>query len=124
MSLETYELGDEKGFTLIEVLITLVIVTLCFAAIMFSVNNASRNFVHMRDKTSATWVASNIIAQAQTNQLQGVLTGVENMLGKDWVWQLSVKTTLNPAVNELHVTVDEKKSGKRVIHLIGYMGLR
>lgn len=124
MSLETYELGDEKGFTLIEVLITLVIVTLCFAAIMFSVNNASRNFVHMRDKTSATWVASNVIAQAQTNQLHGVVTGVESMLGKDWVWQLSIKTTLNPAVNELHVTVDEKKSAKRITHLIGYMGLR
>lgn len=124
MSLETYVLGDEKGFTLIEVLITLVIVTLCFAAVMFSVNNASRNFMHMRDKTAATWVASNIIAQAQTNQLHGVVTGVENMLGKDWLWQLTIKTTLNPAINELHVTVDEQKSGKRITNLMGYMGLK
>ncbi len=121
MSLETYESGNVKGFTLIEVLIALVIVSLCFAAVMYSMSNASQNYLHVRDKTAATWVASNVLAQAQTNQLHGSTTGIEIMLGKEWSWELSVKLSSNPAINELQVRVDDRQSGKQVTQLLGYM---
>lgn len=112
----------EKGFTLLEVLIALVIISIAFAAVMSSVGNASRNFIHIKNTTASTWVASNVIANAQMNRLNGVTSGFESMLGKDWRWSLLIKQTPNPDVQEVEVTVYDVQTGKSATKLTGYLG--
>jgi len=111
-----------NGFTLIEVLIALVIISIAFAAVMSSVSSASRNFIHIKNTTVSTWVASNAIANAQLNRLDGQTSGHENMLGQDWRWTMAIKSTPNPDIRELEVTVFDEQTGKSVTKLPGFLG--
>jgi|GEM_PF-5538562 len=48
-----------KGFTLIEVLIALMIVSVALPALMLRVQSVSDNTAYMEEKTFAYWVAQN-----------------------------------------------------------------
>jgi len=117
-----FYMTNKNGFTLLEVLIALVIISIAFAAVMSSINAGSRNFMHIRDKTSATWVASNVIAKAQLKLLNNAESGFENMMGSDWRWSLEKNTTPNANVNELIITVFSPQSGQKVSTVTGYLG--
>lgn len=115
-------MSETKGFTLIEVLIALVIIAIAFAAVMSSVNSASRNFIHLKNTTASTWVASNVIANAQLNRITNLTSGFENMLGQDWRWTMQFKDTPNPNIREVEVTVFDAQTGKSATKLTGFLG--
>lgn len=57
----------ERGFTLVEVLVALMIVALALAALMSSVSSAARGSEYLRDKTIAQWIAMNRIVEVRLN---------------------------------------------------------
>ena len=54
-----------RGFTLVEVLVALMVVSLALAALMSSVSSAARGSEYLRDKTIAQWIAMNRIVEAR-----------------------------------------------------------
>jgi general secretion pathway protein I len=56
---------SDRGFTLVEVLVALVVVALGLAALMVAVQGAARTSGYLRDKTLAQWVALNRIAEVR-----------------------------------------------------------
>mgnify|MGYP000388015639 FL=1 len=58
---------SNRGFTLIEVMVALVIVAFALTAIAASMNQMINSATAMRDRTYASWIAQNKIAELRLN---------------------------------------------------------
>ena len=97
-----------RGFTLIEVLVALAIVTIGMAAVLGALTSSANTSVYMRDKTFAQWVALNQIALLR---LSGQMTATGNsdgdtdFAGRKWHWRREVTATQVPGVVRIDVKV-------------------
>jgi general secretion pathway protein I len=100
-----------RGFTLIEVLVALAIVTIGMAAVMSAITSSADTVSYLRDKTFAQWVALNQIA---TLRLSGQMTATGNSdgdtdyAGRSWHWRQEVTATEVPGVVRIDVKVRPK----------------
>jgi general secretion pathway protein I len=96
------------GFTLIEVLVALAIVTIGMAAVLGALTSSANTVSYLRDKTFAQWVALNQIA---TLRLSGQMTATGNsdgntdFAGRSWHWRREVTATQVPGVVRIDVRV-------------------
>ena len=110
-----------QGFTLIEVLIALVILSIAFAAMIHSVNQQVRNLQYLNDKTTSLWVASNALAEAQLGLVGADDTiGQETQLHQTWYWQLKIESTQNDTIERLRVDVKATSDGPTISELTGF----
>jgi general secretion pathway protein I len=73
-----------------------------------STGNAAANVSYLRDKTLASWVAENQIAERLLLPewpAIGTNNGRDEMAGRDWLWELRVQTTEDPDLRRIDVTV-------------------
>jgi general secretion pathway protein I len=97
-----------RGFTLIEVLVALAIVTVGMAAVLGTLNSSADTIVYLRDKTFANWVALNQVATVRLAGQQpatGDSDGKVDFAGRTWVWQQTVSTTQIPGMERIDVNV-------------------
>ena len=116
---------QENGFTLVEVLVALVVLTIAFSALMVALNENARNVGFLENETAANWVATNVLAQAQLgllnlNRQTSKDSGQQSMLGKTYSWELTVGTTDNRWVNEMEVSVSSEDGKQIVLEMTGY----
>jgi general secretion pathway protein I len=103
---------DSRGFTLIEVLVALAIVTIGMAAVMSAITSSADTVTYLRDKTFAQWVALNQIA---TLRLSGTMTATGNSdgdtdyAGRKWHWRQEVTATEVPGVVRIDIKVRPKE---------------
>jgi type II secretion system protein I len=84
------------GFTLVEVLVALAIVTLGMAALLSAVGSSADSASYQRDKTLAEWVALNRIEEvrlALQRPTKGKSDGETEMAGVKWKWAQEVQET-------------------------------
>jgi general secretion pathway protein I len=97
-----------RGFTLIEVLVALAIVTVGMAAVLGTLTSSADTVVYLRDKTFANWVALNQIALVRiSGQLPapGKSDGDTDFAGRKWHWHQEVNTTQVPGMVRMDVSV-------------------
>jgi general secretion pathway protein I len=97
-----------RGFTLIEVLVALAIVTVGMAAVLGTLTSSADTVAYLRDKTFANWVALNQIALVRiSGQLPapGKTDGDTDFAGRTWHWQQEVNTTQVPGMVRMDVSV-------------------
>lgn len=116
-----------RGFSLLEVLIALVIVALALFALVQSAGVSAVAIERERDVTFATWVASNVMADARLTGAPpiGKREGRMRMGPREWFWQMVVQGTDEPSIRRLDVRVfaDEQHDAP-VASLIGFSGQR
>lgn len=79
-----------RGFTLLEVLIALIIVTLAVSALLGTVTSSASNVIYLKEKTVAEWVALNRLTEIRISQQfpdKGRRTGNAEMAGMRWQWE-------------------------------------
>lgn len=114
--------ASQRGFTLIEMLIALVIVSIAFSAIILSVNENARTLLKLEEKVAANWVAEDVITRAQLGLLKGA-SGTQRMLNRQWRWETRTKSSGIDSVQELQVTIyNQRQIG--VLTMTGYLGVR
>jgi general secretion pathway protein I len=97
-----------RGFTLVEVLVALAIVTIGMAAVLGTLTTSANTISYLRDKTFAQWVALNQIANLR---LSGQMThtgnsdGDTDYAGRKWHWRQEVNGTEIPGVVRIDVRV-------------------
>lgn len=100
--------GRARGFTLIEVLVALAIVTVGMAALLGTLSSSAGTIAYLRDKTFANWVALNQIALVRiSGQLPapGKSDGDTEFAGRKWHWHQEVSTTQVPGMVRMDVSV-------------------
>ena len=96
-----------RGFTLIEVLVALAIVTVGMAAVLGTLTSSADTVAYLRDKTFATWVALNQIATTRLSVQTptGKSDGDVDFAGRKWHWQQVVTALQVPGMARIEVSV-------------------
>jgi general secretion pathway protein I len=121
-----YPVKKNQGFTLIEILIALAILSISLTAIIKATSQNIKDTAYLQDKTIANWVAVEIMNEARLGLLKlpsepGDLTKDTKMLGQEWTAHAYYATSRNPHVREIHVSVSKKSSSKTIVSLTGYV---
>jgi len=113
------------GFTLIEVMVALVIVSLALAGVAASMGQMIDTANTMRDRTFASWIAQNQIAEMR---LAGVIPEVGessdevDYANTTWVWTANVSETGVENLLKVDVSVSYAGSDDRIRQVTGFIG--
>ena len=109
------------GFTLIEVMVALAIVSIALLAALRAAGQGTNNLGEMRMRVQAGWVADNLLAEhrARGDWLPlGIQRGTQNQAGIEFRWREEVTAMPSPAFRRVDVfvfsTPDESHSLARL----------
>jgi general secretion pathway protein I len=116
-----------RGFTLIEVLAALVIVSLGMLGVITAVGQTASNTTYLRDKSLAHWVAMNRLTEARLQRTVPAIDKTSDeveMAGRRWRWTMEVTQTPVESIRRIDVSVrpieaDEKSSMASVTGFYG-----
>jgi general secretion pathway protein I len=103
--------GDKRGFTLIEVMVALVVVSLGMLGVIQAVGQTASNSSYLRDKTLAHWVAMNKLTEVRLQKAAPPIDKSSDeveMGGRDWRWTMTVTQTPVETIRRIDVSVREK----------------
>jgi general secretion pathway protein I len=95
-----------SGFTLLEILIALAVLTISLSAILKSTMVTTDNISYLRNKTIAHWIAMNQINIYRVNKkLASNDYGEIKMLKQIWCWQTNIFDTSEKKLKRVEVEV-------------------
>jgi general secretion pathway protein I len=125
----TYAGGTrERGFTLVEVLVALMIVAMGLAALMITVSSTARTSGYLRDKTLAQWMALNRLSEVRLNLTkfgQNTDTGELDFANRTWHYDTRYFDTSFATMKRVVVRVyagDAKTKGNPLAESTGFLG--
>ncbi len=113
------------GFTLLEVMVALVIISLALAGVAGSMGQMIDTANTMRDRTYASWIAQNKITEMR---LAGVVpevgesSGEEDYANTTWAWSAEVSETGIENLMKVDVSVSYPGVDDRVRLVTGFIG--
>jgi general secretion pathway protein I len=114
-----------RGFTLVEVLIALAIVSIALLAALRAAGQGTANVGELRGRLLAGWIAQN---RLETHQAladwpaTGVLRGIERAGGTEFAWREDIVETPNTAFRRVEVFVFAPPGESRTLaHLTGFV---
>jgi general secretion pathway protein I len=107
-----------RGFTLIEVLAALIIVSLGMLGVITAVGQTASNTSYLRDKSVAHWIAMNRLTEARLQRTVPAIDKTSDeveMAGRRWRWTMEVTQTPVESIRRIDIKVrpseaDEKSS--------------
>lgn len=118
----------ERGLTLVEVLVALVIVTMATLAISGQVAQSARNTRLIQTKTFATWIAMNKVTELRL--VEGVPSanrddGEIEFAQREWVWESEIKPPSDQVENFMRIEVSvalADEPDQIIAEAIGFVG--
>ncbi len=118
----------QHGFTLLEVIVALFILTITMGGLVKSISDGAQNQSAIEERTIAQWVALNQIARMQLNEnIKTVVessSGVEQMANREWDWQQQMIKTDDPSVYRIIITVSREEYSSVLARTIGYLWVK
>lgn len=117
--------GRRSGFTLVEVLVALAIISIALLAALRAAGQGTTNVGELRSRLLAGWVAENHLAghRARGDWLPlGIQRGREHEGGVEFAWRKEVITTPNPRFRRIDIFVSALPDESRTLaHLTGFL---
>ena len=121
----TWRCGKRAGFTLIEVLVALAIVSIALMSALRAAGQGTNTVGELRSRLLAGWVAENLLAEhrARRDWLPlGIQRGTGRQGGLDFAWREEVIATPNPAFRRVDVRVyASAEESHSLAHLAGFV---
>lgn len=112
---------NKAGFTLIEVLIALVILSIALTAIIKSTSQNIKDTLYVQKKTIALWVGNQVMNEILVGLRKPPFAKIKDktiMLNEEWAWEAFAKPTPNQHIQEINVDVSQRG---HLIHLMSYL---
>ena len=104
----TWRCSKRAGFTLVEVLVALAIISIALLASLRVAGGGTNSVGELRARLLAGWVAENILAEQRARGVWlplGMQRGTERQGGIEFAWREEVIATPNPAFRRVDVFV-------------------
>ncbi len=114
-----------SGFTLIEVVIALAVISISMAAVINGVGKNISNASYLREKTLAQWVASNKITEIQLSDAaldDSDTNGESELAGRSWEWNITVSDTDVEVIKRVVVEVGPEDSEEILASVTAFIG--
>jgi general secretion pathway protein I len=115
-----------RGFTLVEVLAALVIISLGMLGVIEAVSQTANNGAYLRERTIAHWIAMNRVTQVRLERTApkvGTDSDEVEMAGRKWRWAMEVMQTQVETIRRIDVTVSLAESKDQTLALVsGFYG--
>ena len=101
-----------RGFTLLEVLVSLAVLSLALMAALKGSGEVVRNATRLKDRTLAHWVATNRAAELTLLPSWvelGTTHGQATMANRDWQWSVLTEKTPDPDIRHATIAVGVKE---------------
>lgn len=116
--------NNAKGFTLIEVLVAVAILSIALTAIIHSTAQNIRNTAYLQEKNIATWVGTEVMNEARAGVIKLNDTAAEEQekkaLGQPWRVKAYATLTPNSHIQQLHVDVYRQSNDIKIVSLVSY----
>lgn len=119
--------ANERGFTLLEVLVALVIVAMALPALLMNIGTMASTSLYAREVAIAHWVAENQLQEIYlTQKLQNVTprgrqADEVRMAEGNWLWQTETEETGLPGLLRLRVRVSLEGRDGNLVELSGFL---
>jgi general secretion pathway protein I len=118
--------NNASGFTLIEVMIALAIISISLTAVIKATSQNIKDTIYLQNKMTAHWVGMNVMNQVRVGLLKvssqaNNLEEETEMLGSKWAWTAYTKDTPNPQIKEIHVEVVSLPEKKQMANLMSFL---
>ena len=113
------------GFTLLEVMVALVIISLALAGVAGSMGQMIDTANTMRDRTYASWIAQNKITEMRLSSTLpevGESSGEEDYANTTWAWTADVSETGIENLMKVDVAVSYPGVDETVRLVTGFIG--
>ncbi|MGH8193848.1 MAG: type II secretion system minor pseudopilin GspI [Woeseiaceae bacterium] len=124
-SREPLHKSPDGGFTLIEVMVALAIAALSLAAVAAAISQMVDAATSMRERTYASWIAQNRIAQLRLANVVPEVSensGELQYAGRSWTWRSTISETDVENLFRVDVTVLLADSEEVVRTVTGFIG--
>lgn len=114
------------GFTLIEVVVALAVITIGLSAVIKATGIVTKNTAQLNERTIAMWVAQNAMAEFELD-LEGEANketkGTEEMAGVEWHWSKTIDDTQDPDIKRVEIQVrrESKTSAQTYATLVSLL---
>ena len=114
--------SPNRGFTLVEVLVALVIIALCASVFMGQMTRSARQYQVLEDKTLATWLAQNVLAEYQIGLARsGVIPGSQTLKMGGRQWQVDTVLSTENELQKIEVQVSGEGTENTIVRLQAYL---
>ena len=118
---------DQRGFTLIEVVVAMAILGIGMLAVFKTIGDTVHNVDELRDRSFAEWVADNRITEVRiSGEMPSVdeTAGEAEFAGRQWHWVTKVSQTQVQGLRRIDVSVrrDADPENSSIVTLSGFVG--
>ncbi len=118
---------NRRGFTLIEVLVSLAILSTALTALIISNTENIDHIGHLKNKMAAHWVGMNVIFEVRLGLIEppidsGEINGKSIMLNQTWHWKTRLSHTPDIDTLKINVSVSDETQGNSIVELVGFTG--
>jgi len=115
----------QNGFTLVEVLVALAVLTIALAAVMRALSQSIDTSASLRDRTIAMWVAQNRLTTHLVERdfpAMDTTEGDAEMAGREWRWREQVMAAPGePDMRQIHIEVRAASGPQPLAKLVGFL---
>jgi general secretion pathway protein I len=115
---------SKKGFTLLEILVALAVLSIGLMAALKSSGMAMRNTTALKERTLAQWVMVNRVAELELSRgwiELGTTRGTAEMAGQTWYWVISAEKTPDPDIRLAEVSVGLEEKTNALVSMVAFL---
>jgi len=110
----------ERGFTLIEVLVALVVVAVGLAAVVEATGHSANTVAALRERTFAQWIGDNVITEYRLADAweTGTTKDERDFAGRTWPVEIVIHDSFLDQVRAIEVEVYDPERPKQRIRTV------